>query len=181
MARYAAGEDLAFSPLCALLAPRVRAFFLRSFQDQRQADTLAETTFFRLRQARTEYRPDMALKPWVFTIAAGVRRDELGRRYGLRPGIDEAGLVQAETDATSEAVAGSDGRHDWVDSARAAIARLPESQRVVLHLQGYEGLPLEQIATVLGTTPEAVRSRACSAYGRLHGELRVHLRPPSAT
>ena len=62
------------------------------------------------------------------------------------------------------------------EAARVAIARLPESQRVILHLYRQEGLSFEQIAEVLGTTPEAVRSRASAAYQKLQVELRPYLR-----
>jgi RNA polymerase sigma-70 factor (ECF subfamily) len=58
---------------------------------------------------------------------------------------------------------------------RAAIKRLPESQRVVVHLHRYEELTFEQIADVLGTTPGAVRVRASRAYERLREDLRPHI------
>jgi RNA polymerase sigma-70 factor (ECF subfamily) len=63
------------------------------------------------------------------------------------------------------------------EAVRAAIKRLPESQRVVVHLHRYEELTFEQIADVLGTTPGAVRVRASRAYERLREELRAFLRP----
>jgi RNA polymerase sigma-70 factor (ECF subfamily) len=62
------------------------------------------------------------------------------------------------------------------DAARIAVARLPESQRIVVHLYGYEGLTFEQIAEVLGTTAEAVRARASAGYQRLQAELKGYLR-----
>src|SRR5215468_11309704 len=109
MARYAAGDDVAFQRLFALLAPRVRAFFLRSFSDASVADDLMQTTFLRLHRARASYRQDLPLKPWVFTIAASVRRDELRRRYRLPPHVGEAELEQAESGQGPEPTAnGSD-------------------------------------------------------------------------
>src|SRR4051812_42247866 len=96
MARYAAGDDVAFQRLFALLAPRIRAFFLRSFCDAAVADDLMQTTFLKLHRARESYRPEQPLKPWLFTIAAGVRRDELRRRYRLPPHVSESELEQAE-------------------------------------------------------------------------------------
>jgi RNA polymerase sigma-70 factor (ECF subfamily) len=181
MAEYAAGDEGAFQRLFAMLAPRVRAFFVRSFSDAAVADDLLQTTFLKLHCARGSYRPDLPLKPWVFTIAASVRRDELRRRYRLPPHVDEAELEQAELgtvfgydSAPGIAVAAAKA-----DAVRAAITRLPESQRVVLHLHSYEELTFEQIAGVLGTTPGAVRVRASRAYERLREDLRAYLAPPS--
>jgi RNA polymerase sigma-70 factor (ECF subfamily) len=186
MARYAAGDQLAFQRLFALLAPRLRAFFLRSFSDDvTAADDLTQTTFLKLHRARASYRPAQPLKYWVFTIAAGVRRDELRRRYRLPPHVGEAEIERAESTLRREPFSVSDfDRGSGADAVRAAIQRLPESQRVVVHLHRYEELTFEQIAGVLGTTPGAVRVRASRAYERLREQLRPHLgrkreRPPA--
>jgi RNA polymerase sigma factor (sigma-70 family) len=174
MARYAAGDEVAFQRLFALLAPRVRAFFLRSFADTAVADDLTQTTFLRLHRSRASYQPELPLKPWVFTIAASVRRDELRRRYRLPPHVGEAELEEAESSLSAPPPdeSGDDSRSDAV---RAAIFRLPETQRVVLHLHCYEGLTFEEIGQALGTTCGAVRVRASRAYERLREELRPHL------
>ena len=58
------------------------------------------------------------------------------------------------------------------EAVRNAIRRLPDSQRVVIHLHQYDGLTFEQIAERLHTTPGAVRVRASRAYELLRSELR---------
>jgi RNA polymerase sigma-70 factor (ECF subfamily) len=178
MARYAAGDLVAFQRLFALLAPRLRAFFLRSFSDDvTVAEDLTQTTFLKLHRARTSYRPELSLKSWVFTIAAGVRRDELRRRYRLPPHVGEAELEQAEARQASGMAVDEFDCGNRGDAVRAAMKRLPESQRVVVHLHRYEELTFEQIGQVLGTTSGAVRVRASRAYERLREELRPFLSP----
>ena len=177
MARYAAGDSLAFVRLFALLAPRVRAFFLRSFSDGAVADDLMQTTFLKIHRARESYCPERPLRPWIFSIAAGVRRDELRRRYRLPPHVGESELEQAEPKLASDSPSAElilDA--DRAAAVRAAIQRLPESHRAVLHLHCYEELTFAQIAEALGTTAGAVRVRASRAYERLRQELGPHLR-----
>lgn len=173
MARYAAGDEVAFRDLFALLAPKLRAFFFRSFVDAALADDLTQTTFLKLHRARATYCPELPLKPWLFTIAASVRRDELRRIYRLPPQVGEAEFEQAEPQSSNEPspVTVPESSNE-VDAVRAAVSRLPESQRAVLHLHCYEELTFEQIAQVLGTTPGAVRVRASRAYERLRKGLR---------
>jgi RNA polymerase sigma-70 factor (ECF subfamily) len=177
MARYAAGDLVAFQRLFALLAPRIRVFFLRSFsEDATVAEDLTQTTFLKLHRARTSYRPDLPLKFWIFTIAAGVRRDELRRRYRLPSHVGEAELEKVEMQAAYDPHSSAEiDRGSKADAVRAAIKSLPESQRVVVHLHRYEELTFEQIAEVLGTTPGAVRVRASRAYERLRDLLRPFL------
>jgi RNA polymerase sigma-70 factor (ECF subfamily) len=177
MARYAAGDEAAFQRLFSLLAPRVHAFFLRSFWDRAVADDLMQTTFLRLHRARASYRPERPVIPWVLTIADNVRRDELRRRYRLPPEVDQVEMDQGEGEPGSGASLNEAEVGEEAEAVRAAIARLPESQRAVLHLHCYEELTFEQIAEALGTTPGAVRVRAARAYERLREELRGYLGP----
>jgi RNA polymerase sigma factor (sigma-70 family) len=180
MARYAAGDEVAFRELFALLAPKIRAFFYRSFLNAALADDLTQTTFLKLHRARAAYCPDLPLKPWIFTIAASVRRDELRRIYRLPPHVGETELEQAEPQPSKETAAFKETEvSNEVEAVRAAVDRLPESQRTVLHLHLHEELTFEQIAQVLGTTPGAVRVRASRAYERLRKGLRAsRFRPP---
>ena len=159
------------------MAPRIRAFFLRSFADAAVADDLTQATFLKLHSARVSYRADRPLKPWVFTIAAGVRCDELRRRYRLPRHVGEADLESVEASLVADASTTEDHSNDATraEAVRDAIKRLPESQRVVVHLHRYEELTFEQIAEVLGTTPGAVRVRASRAYERLREDLRPYI------
>ena len=179
MTRYAAGDEAAFEPLFTLFAPRLRAFFVRSFVDVSLAESLMLRTFRRLRQSRKSYRPGDSPRAWVFGIAAADRRSELGKRYGLSAATSEADLERAESRhaAAPLAPAVNHGQECGVEAARDAIARLPESQRVVLHLHTQEGLSFEQIAGVLDTTNETVRERARVAYEQLRCELKRYLTP----
>lgn len=170
MARYAAGDKDAFRRLFAQLAPGLRAFFLRSFRDHALADDLVQSTFLKLHRARTSYRPELPVRPWIFTIAAGVRRDELRRRYRLPRHVGEDEWERMESQLSTEPTAAQD-ETDAVAAVRSALDRLPESHRIVIHLHRYEGMTFEQIAAVLSTTPGAVRTRACRAYERLREAL----------
>jgi RNA polymerase sigma-70 factor (ECF subfamily) len=192
MTLYAGGDPLAFRRLFDRLAPWLRAFFRRSFSDSAVADDLTQATFLRLHGARASYQLGRPLKPWLFSIAASVRRDELRRRYHQPHQVD-IGRVPA-LQADDGAVAGdesppdaalrplaSPAAHDASEAVRTAIQRLPASQRVVIQLHQYEGLTFEEIAKQLNTTPGAVRVRASRAYEQLRVELRSFLNRPTAT
>mgnify|MGYP003351064651 CR=1 FL=1 len=53
-----------------------------------------------------------------------------------------------------------------------AMEKLPEAQRVVVHLHRFEGLTFGEIAKVLGANESAVRVRAFRAYEVLRNALR---------
>ena len=58
---------------------------------------------------------------------------------------------------------------------REAVMRLPPLQREVLVLFEYEGLPLSEIAAVVGTDVGAVKSRLHRARERLRNSLAPYL------
>lgn len=186
MALYAGGDFLAFRRLFEHVAPWLRAFFRRSFSDRSVADDLTQATFLRLHGARASYQAGRPLRPWLYSIALGVRRDELRRRQRQPRQVDSGALDNLgvggghdghdgheDATATSEltfSYAPPAGDHS--EAVREAIRSLPESQRVVIQLHQFEGLTFDKIAERLGTTPGAVRVRASRAYERLRDDLR---------
>jgi RNA polymerase sigma factor (sigma-70 family) len=171
MAAYVSGDRHAFEQLFARLAPRLHRFFRRSFSAESTADDLLQVTFLKLHRARDTYKPDMRVAPWAFAIAARVRLDEYRKRKRLAEDGDEEALARAdEARATEPRDDGAiDG--DAADAVRRAIDALPESQRVVIHLNRFEEMTFAEIARVLGTTEGAVKLRAFRAYGALRRAL----------
>lgn len=167
MSAYVAGDARAFEQLFARLAPRVHAFFLRSFRSQAVADDLLQETFMKVHRARERYDQALRVAPWVFTVAARVRLDELRKRLRLPEDADEEALARADEQAPREPPPDT----DLQDAVRAALEKLPESQRTVIHLHRYEGMTFPEIARVLGTTSGAVKLRAFRGYETLRKEL----------
>jgi RNA polymerase sigma-70 factor (ECF subfamily) len=173
MAAYVAGDARAFEQLFARLAPRLHGFFRRSFGEQ-AADDLLQVTFMKVHRARQQYQQDLKVAPWIFTVAARVRLDELRKRSRLPEDADEEALARADQAAALSAE--PPPSNDLQEAVRAALERLPESQRAVIHLHRYEGMTFAEIAQVLGTTPGAIKLRAFRGYERLRKMLERVLR-----
>jgi RNA polymerase sigma factor (sigma-70 family) len=173
MTAYCGGDVKAFDRLFASLGPRLHGFFMRSFNSAPLADDLLQTTFMKLHRARAEYQRELPLRPWVFTIAARVRLDEIRRRRRLAEDLDEetlAGMEDGQGEKSDSADATEAGER--VARVREALASLPESQRVIIHLHRIEEMTFAQIARVLSTTEGAVKQRAFRGYERLRKQLR---------
>jgi RNA polymerase sigma-70 factor (ECF subfamily) len=168
MSAYVAGNARAFEGLFARLAPRVHAFFLRSFRNEAVADDLLQVTFMKVHRARAQYRPELKLMPWLFAVAARVRLDELRRRLRLPEDAGEEAVARADEQAPREAPQSTELK----EAVRAALDALPESQRTVIHLHRYEGMTFAEISRVLDTTPGAVKLRAFRGYETLRERLK---------
>jgi RNA polymerase sigma-70 factor, ECF subfamily len=175
MLRYQEGDRRAFDALFARLAPSVHGFFLRTFGESSVADDLLQTTFLNLHRARQRYRPDQKLRPWLFTIAANVRMDELRRRHRLPTAASTEEVDRALERESLERPALEPG--ELLDDAerasriRAALGELPDSQRQVIEMNRFDGLSFGEIAEALGISEGACKLRAFRGYEVLRAKL----------
>jgi RNA polymerase sigma factor (sigma-70 family) len=177
MSAYLSGDDGAFGVLFLRLAPRVHAFFARTFRSTATVDDLVQVTFMKIHQARASFERDRKVRPWVFSIAAHVRADELRPHYRSTEGAGATaplGVVESAPETRPDARVEASEKAERV---RRALESLPDSQRVVVLLHRYEGMTFSEIAAVLspvdGTplTDAAIRIRAFRAYETLRRTL----------
>lgn len=171
MSAYSSGDMRAFDALFSLFAPRLLLFFRRAFPDPTVAEDLLQVTFERIHRARGSFREGAPVRPWVYTIAARVRDDELRRRYRLPKHAAEQELDRLGSDPADSPHAELAGEQR-AQVVREAIEQLPASQRTVIHLHRFEGLTFAEIAEVLNVKEGAVRVRAFRAYEALRERLR---------
>jgi RNA polymerase sigma-70 factor (ECF subfamily) len=173
MEAYVAGDPAAFRRLFRRLAPSMLAFFARTTGAGPAAEDLLQTTLLKLHASRATWRKGEKLRPWAFTIAARVRVDWLRRNGRRAREVDDAELdAEALPDldpAQDPGAVALEGER--AERVRAALASLPEPQRVVVHLHRFEGLGFAEIGRVLGISESAAKVRAFRAYGRLRAAL----------
>jgi len=167
MLDYAAGDLRAFELLFERWAPRLHAFFRRSFGSAVDADDLLQLTFLRVHRARRRFQGDWPLRGWLFSIAARLRLDELRRRRNAQTNAQTLAGGEEEVQLPFE----GETKVERISLVQAVLEDLPESQRTVIHLHRYERMTFAEIAQLLGTTEGAIKLRAFRAYRRLRALL----------
>lgn len=165
MERYRArGDEAAFAALFSRYAGRLHAFFSR-FGDRGPSDAadLVQKTFLHVHRARKDYQVGRSVRPWIYTIALNVRREE-GRRRLRRKEVavdmqDPAGLREPTVDPVASSASDR--------LVQRALMQLSEIQREVIVLHWYDGLSFPEIAELVGATVSAVKVRAHRGYGEL--------------
>jgi RNA polymerase sigma-70 factor (ECF subfamily) len=138
--------------LVALL-PRLRRFALTLSQAQHEADDLVQAAVERALRNADSWTPGTALDSWMYRIIQNLWRDELRAHRRRAEPLDEVTEVMGE-----------DGREvnlkqiQWAET-RAALASLPEDQRLVLSLVVLDGLSYQQAAETLDVPIGTVMSR----------------------
>lgn len=171
MGRYADGDPSAFEVVYAMLAPVVLRCMRRWVGNPTLAQDLTQETFLRVHKARERYRRGAPVGPWVLTIARRLSIDSLRRRAASKERLTfEGDLPEPKIEGLPDA--GDERFPQWlVDELRAAIDALPESQRAVVAMHKLDGMPLAEVAAVLGIKEGAARVRAHRGYKRLRGLL----------
>jgi RNA polymerase sigma-70 factor (ECF subfamily) len=130
------------------------------------AEDVAQDVFVRVWRAAGAYRPDAQFTTWLYRLAANLcwdRRRATARELRLRTSSPPPGMAD-------EPSAGMEGE-DRVARVRAAIAALPDRQRLAVILHRYQGLTHQEIADATGWSASAVESCLVRAYENLRKSL----------
>lgn len=158
MARHLDGDPDAFGELFRRHRDRLWAVAVRTTHDRElAADCVQEGFVNAFRRARS-YRGDAAVSTWLHRIVVNACLDRLRR---------ERDVLRRAGDAADIDIIDTHDHHASTETAldvRAALARLPEHQRLALVLVDMHGMPVAEAADVLGVAVGTVKSRC--ARGR---------------
>ena len=166
--RYARGDQAAARLLTARHAPRVFAVARRMLREPAEAEDVTQEAMLRLWRVAPDWQPGQAaLGTWLYRVTANLCIDRLRRRREVA--ADE--LPERADDAPGP-VARMEA-DDRAAALHAALAELPDRQRLAIVLRHFEERGNPEIAEILDTSVEAVES----LLGRARRELVARLAP----
>ncbi len=130
-----AGDGEAFARLYTRHAPVVLAL-CRQGLPQAEAEDACQETFLRAYRKLDQLRSDGDLRPWLYTIARHVcserRRSATRRRHHEEQAVMDLHLASAPT--APSAPSDMAERVEQLDRLTAALDRLPDDERLAIHL-----------------------------------------------
>ncbi len=184
MLAWQSGDERAFDQIVEVYSPQVYALLTRFLGPRPSREDLVQEAFLRVVRARTRYEPTARFTTWLFRIVYNLAVNETQRNsprelrsIGSADRHEEdapdllAEIGDTQVPHPSEALE----REDRVRAVRAAIARLPETQRMALILAKYEERPYAEIAEILGSSEKAVKSLVHRARETLRELLAPYL------
>lgn len=148
----------------AALLPRLRRFARTVTRHREDADDLVQVAVERALRKFDQWQPGTRLDSWMFRIMQNAWIDEVRARS--RRDEVPADDTPAETAGVDET-----GRHVARLAVQAAMARLPEEQRLAIGLVLVEGLPYKEAAEVLGIPIGTLTSRLARGREALQAVL----------
>jgi RNA polymerase sigma-70 factor (ECF subfamily) len=177
MLAYREGSEPAFDRLVETYSGQVYSLFTRFLGHVPEREDLVQEVFLRVVRARRRYQPTARFSTWLYRIAfnLAVNRSERSQPEVSLDGRAPDGSPQGLGEELADLRVGdpSDGleRSDVVAAVRAAIASLPDTQRMALILARYEELSQSEIAAVLDSSEKAVKSLVHRARESLRARL----------
>lgn len=153
MVLFANGDGQAAAALAHRHTSRVLALAIRMLGDRAEADDVAQEAMLRLWKIAPDWRQGEAkVSTWLYRVAANLCTDRLRKRRG-HP-LDEVPEPEDDTPSVEAAMIG----RDRAVAVHAAIAALPERQRLAMSLRFLHELPNPEVAEVMDVSVEAVES-----------------------
>jgi RNA polymerase sigma-70 factor (ECF subfamily) len=131
-------------------------------------EDMVQTAFVRLWARREKLDEAGSLKSLLYTIVRNACLDEL-RKQGRRRKAHQAASQPPPPKTPYEDVQGAELHR----LAAAAVSRLPERRREVFRLVREEGLAYQEVAEIMGLSPQTVANHMSLAMA----DLRTALRP----
>lgn len=177
MLAFQAGDESAFDRLVEQYSGQVFSLFTRFLGPIAEREDLVQEVFLRVLRSRERYAATARFSTYLYRVAFNLAVNHTERNKAGRP-VEEGALEDAvATDARAQTEEQTPSLRmetdDVVHAVRAAIASLPENQRMALILAKYEELSFAEIATVLGSSEKAIKS----LVHRARESLRARLRP----
>jgi RNA polymerase sigma-70 factor (ECF subfamily) len=164
-------------PLGILLrryASPLLTFIQRMIGDRHRSEELFQEVFLAVWTQRRQYQFPRPFRAWLYGIALNQCRNQFRRHRSFRLSLDESlpVSVAAGSGGPAEAAVAT----ETAAIVQAAVARLPERQRMVVVLRVWNGLPYFEIANILERTESTVRSEMFHALASLRKFLEPRLR-----
>ena len=177
VAQALAGNAAGFEALVRRYHAPLKRMLHAVLRNQTDTEDLLQETFLRAWRFLHRFDPTRPFGPWVLRIGLNLARNHLrGRKAAVVLSLD-----QSPGDGEDECFAGpwlADERtleeidyHRLLDETRAALATLPEEQRVVVEMRVLAEMSYQEIASALGIPIGTVMSRLNRGRKHIHDAL----------
>ena len=169
--RVKAGDSMAFDQIMIYSQHRVISLAWRMLGNEDDARDATQETFLRVYKYLDSYKKEQDFFAWIYRITVNVCHD-IAKKQKIRK--DQIISIGSE---------GEFGTFDFPDSRDSAedaailkqkreivanaIQILPEKERAAIVLRDVEGLPTEEVARIMQSSPTTIRVQISSARKKL--------------
>jgi RNA polymerase sigma-70 factor (ECF subfamily) len=176
-----AGDENAFTELVDRHRDAVVNLTYRYLGNRSDAEDLAQEVFLKVYRARARYEPAAKFTTWLYRVTANACLNEVRDRrrrptFAAAPFDADGDPPAGSVDRGSASPLEEAERSEIREHVRAALAELPDRQRMALLLNKFHGLGYEELADSLSMTVPAVKSLLVRARENVRRRIEPYLR-----
>ena len=178
------GNETAFAQLVEAHSEKIIQLAWRLTGNRSEAEEISQEAFFRFYKSLSRFRGDSSVATWLYRTVSRLAIDHLRREKVKRKLFLFSPNERQQADPIDLAVDPAASPHELLQARETALrmqrllARLPARQKAVFVLRHQEGLPLKQIAGMLGLSEGTVKAhlhRAVSLFRTEFNELKENM------
>lgn len=183
MVRYVAGDHRAFQTLMNRHQRRVYGYIFKFYYNQEKASEMFQESFYKIIRGAASFDPSQKFTSWMYTVVRNTVLDDFKKRK-LRVRSLEEPLIAGEADRTLFDIVPDAHSKEGEKEARAAqlkaklrdaLNKMNSDQREVFLMRYEDGIPFEEIATIMGCPVNTAKTRMRYALEALRKDLKEFL------
>jgi RNA polymerase sigma-70 factor, ECF subfamily len=168
-----AADDALFTQLYEQYHRPIRSYTYRLLGRLEDADDVTQEVFVRACASWSGLHEREQLSSWLYRIATNLCIDLLRRRkriswWSLHPRSNDDGSIEERHSDLSPFLADGGGIPEIAEREliQLTLAQLPAEDSAILVLSAAQGIPYQEIATIIGISPNAAATRITRAKKR---------------
>lgn len=171
--KAAAGDRTAFRLLVETHQRFVYAVAVRVLNNLQDAEDATQETFIRLWKNLARYKEDVKLTTWLYRIVTNVCLDMLKSAHYKR------NRMTIDIEKNTEQIQATGGDHklqqaDLMKAVEDAVSQLPHTQKIIFILRDLQHLSPAEVAEILETTEDKIKSNLYHARIAIGKYLKQH-------
>jgi len=183
MVRYVGGDQRAFQTLMSRHQRRVFGYIYKFYYNQDKASEIFQESFYKVIRGAASFDPNQKFTSWMYTVVRNTVLDDFKKRKlkarslndPLMAGEPDRTLMDIVPDVHSEEGEKAARVNQLQIKLRDALAKMNADQREVFLMRHEEGLPFEEIATIMGCPVNTAKTRMRYALEALRKDLKEFL------
>jgi RNA polymerase sigma-70 factor (ECF subfamily) len=173
VARLVAGEEAAYAELVREHGPVMRAAAARFSRSPADVEDALQDAYLCVIRGIRAFAGECRLDTWLYRLTMNCARMRLRsqRRSGETFAKAASQLLSERSRGENSAAADDMSRREFSENVRAALGRLDPAARTALLLREVAGLPLSEVARVLGVQAACAKMRVHRARAALRAEV----------
>jgi RNA polymerase sigma-70 factor (ECF subfamily) len=169
--RILEGEPNLFSFFLERYSRPIYSLIIQIIPNHEDAEELTQDTFVKAFRKLGAFKNDCSFSTWLYRIAYNTAVSATRKRKIIFPVLDDS-MIETIPDETIDIFFAGDDDEEMLQKLEQAIDNLNPEEKVLITLYYMDEKPINDIASILGLTPENIKVKLFRVRRKLYGWIK---------